>query len=155
MRVVKYKTKLVDGRKAVLEKDYSVNYPELDNKMNGPEKVVKLAKDFLRMHEETEEYMYMICLNTKLVMTGLFEISHGNVNSSIVGTREVFQKALLGNAVSIILMHNHPSGDCTPSREDIAVTQRLKEAGQIVGVEVLDHIIIGKQYCSLKEKGHL
>jgi DNA repair protein RadC len=155
MRVTKYKTRLTVDRKAVLEKDYSVNYPELDNVMNSPEKIVQLAKGFLRMHEETEEYMYMICLNTKLMMTGLFEISHGNVNSSVVGTREVFQKALLGNAVSIILMHNHPSGDCTPSIQDIEVTKRLVEAGKIIGVEVLDHIIIGKHYCSLREKGHL
>lgn len=155
MRVTKYKTKLTVDRKAVLEKDYSVNYPDLDNMMNSPEKVAKLAKGFLHMHEETEEYMYMLCLNTKLMLTGIFEISHGNVNSSIVGTREVFQKALLGNAVSIILMHNHPSGDCTPSREDIAVTQRLKEAGSIIGIDVLDHIIIGRDYCSLKEKGHI
>lgn len=155
MRVVKYKTKLVEGRKAVLEKDFSVNYPEMDNMMNSPETVVKLAKGFLRMHEETEEYMYMLCLNSKLRLNGIFEISHGNVNSSIVGAREVFQKALLGNAVSIILIHNHPSGDCTPSREDIKVTERLKEAGRIIGIEVLDHIIIGKSYCSLKEKGYL
>ena len=146
MRVTKYKTKLTSDRKAVLEKDYSVNYPELDNMMNSPEKVAKLAKGFLRMHEETEEYMYMLCLNTKLLLTGVFEVSHGNVNSSIVGVREVFQKALLGNAVSIILIHNHPSGDCTPSREDITITKRLVEAGKIVGVEVLDHIIIGQQY---------
>lgn len=155
MRVIKYNTKLVEGRKAVLEKDYSVNYPELDNMMKSPETVAKLAKGFLRMHEQTEEYMYMLCLNTKLKLNGIFEISHGNVNSSIVGTREVFQKALLGNAVSIILIHNHPSGDCTPSREDIAVTQKLVEAGRIVGVEVLDHIIIGQSYCSLKEKGYV
>ena len=155
MRVVKYKTKLTSDRKAVLEKDYSVNYPDLDNMMNSPEQVMKLAKGFLRMHEETEEYMYMLCLNTKLRLTGIFEISHGNVNGSIVGTREVFQKALLGNAVSIILIHNHPSGDCTPSREDIKVTERLVEAGKIVGVDVLDHIIIGQNYCSLKEKGYL
>ena len=155
MRVVKYKTKLVEGRKAVLEKDYSVNYPELDNRMNSPETVMKLAKGFLRMHEETEEHMYMLCLNTKLKLNGVFEISHGNVNSSIVGAREVFQKALLGNAVSIILIHNHPSGDCTPSAQDIEVTKRLVEAGKIVGIDVLDHIIIGQSYCSLKEKGYL
>lgn len=155
MRVVKYKTKLVEGRKAVLEKDYSVNYPEMDNMMNSPETVVRLAKGFLRMHEETEEHMYMLCLNTKLKLTGVFEVSHGNVNSSIVGAREVFQKALLGNAVSIILIHNHPSGDCTPSRQDIEVTKRLVEAGKIVGIDVLDHIIVGQSYTSLKEKEYL
>lgn len=155
MRITKYKTRLTADRKAVLEKDYSVNYPGLDNMMNSPEAVVKLAKDYLRMHEETEEYMYMLCLNTKLKLTGVFEISHGSVNCSVVGTREVFQKALLGNAVSIIVMHNHPSGDCTPSAEDIKLTKRLVEAGDILGVELLDHIIIGKSYCSLREKGHV
>lgn len=155
MRVVKYKTKLVEGRKVVLEKDLSTNYPEMDNMMNSPETVVKLAKGFLRMHELPEEYMYMLCLNTKLKLNGIFEVSHGNVNSSVVGTREVFQKALLGNAVSIILIHNHPSGDCTPSRQDIEVTKRLVEAGKIVGIDVLDHIIIGQSYTSLKENGYL
>ena len=155
MRVVKYKTKLVEGRKVVLEKDLSTNYPEMDNMMNSPETVAKLAKGFLHMHELPEEYMYMLCLNTKLKLNGIFEVSHGNVNSSVVGTREVFQKALLGNAVSIILIHNHPSGDCTPSIQDIEVTKRLVEAGKIIGIDVLDHIIIGKNYCSLKEKGYL
>ena len=155
MRVVKYKTKLVEGRKVVLEKDLSTNYPEMDNMINSPETVMKLAKGFLHMHELPEEYMYMLCLNTKLKLNGIFEVSHGNVNSSVVGTREVFQKALLGNAVSIILIHNHPSGDCTPSIQDIEVTKRLVEAGKIIGIDVLDHIIIGENYCSLKEKGYL
>lgn len=155
MRVTKYKTKLTNEGRAILTKEFSVNYPEMDKVMNSPEKVARFGKDFLRMHEESEEYMYMLCLNTKLVMTGVFEISHGNVNCSVVGTREVFQKALLANAVSIVVMHNHPSGDCKPSREDINVTKRLAEAGRIVGVEVLDHIIIGREYCSLKEKGYL
>lgn len=155
MRVVKYRTRLTDDRKAVLEKDMSVNYPEMNNKFNSPEEVDRLARHFLRMTEETEEYMYMLCLNNKLMLSGIFEISHGNVNSSIVGTREVMQKALLANAVNIILIHNHPTGDCTPSTEDIKVTERLVKAGEIVGVQVLDHIIIGQGYCSLKEKGYL
>lgn len=155
MRIVQYKTRLTEDKKAVLEKEVSVYCPDVDRKMNSPEKIVKLARYFLRMHERTEEYLYMVCLNTKLDMTSLFEISHGNVNSSVVGVREVFQKALLANAVNIIMIHNHPSGDCTPSRQDVEITKRLKEAGTIVGVEVLDHIIIGESYCSLKEKGYL
>ena len=156
MRVVKYKTKLTESQKVVLEKEVAVNCPQVDRKMNSPEKIVGLAKYFLKMQEAPEEYMYMICMNTKLEMTSVFEISHGNVNSSIVGAREVFQKALLANAVSIALIHNHPSGDPTPSREDIEVTKRLIEAGKIVGIQVLDHIIIGRPgYTSLKEKGYL
>lgn len=156
MRVVKYKTKLTEKQRVVLEKEVSVYCPEVDRKMNGPEKIVKLAREYLRMHELPEEYMYMVCMNTKLDMTGVFEISHGNVNSSVVGTREVFQKALLANAVSVVFIHNHPSGDSTPSREDVKVTERLKEAGTILGIDVLDHIVIGRPgFTSLKEKGYM
>ena len=156
MRVVKYRTVLTDDRKVTLEKELSVNCPDQERKMNSPERVAMFAKHFLRMHEMPEEYMYMICVNTKLEMTSVLEISHGNVNSSIVGTREVFQKALLANAVSIFLIHNHPSGDVSPSREDIQITKRLVDAGNLLGVQVLDHIIIGRPgYTSLKEKGYI
>lgn len=156
MRVVKYRTKLTEQQRVVLEKELSVYCPDVDRKMNSPEKIVTLARDYLHMHELPEEYMYMVCMNTKLDMTGVFEISHGNVNSSIVGTREVFQKALLANAVCIAMIHNHPSGDPKPSREDVEVTKRLVEAGNILGIQVLDHIIIGRpSYSSLKEKGYM
>lgn len=156
MRIVKYKTTLDEHQRAVLEKECSVNYPEIDRKMTSPEKVVGLAKEYLRLHEQTEEYLYMLCMNNKLALTGVFELSHGNVNSSIVSVREMFQKALLANAVSIIVMHNHPSGDPTPSREDIKVTERMVEAGKLLGVQVLDHLIIGRPgYVSLKDKGYI
>lgn len=156
MRIVKYKTILSEDKKAVLEKEFSINCPEVDKKMNSPEKVVVLARQFLRLHEQSEEYLYMICMNVKLKMTSVFELSHGNVNSSIVSVREMFQKALLANAVSIIVIHNHPSGDPTPSREDIQVTKRMVDAGDLLGVQVLDHIIIGQPgYSSLKEKGYI
>lgn len=156
MRITKYKTILNDQQRAVLEKECSVNYPEIDRKISSPESAVVLAKHYLRLHEQTEEYLYMICMNVKLEVTGIFELSHGNVNSSIVSVREMFQKALLANAVSIIVMHNHPSGDPTPSHEDIQVTKRMVDAGKIIGVQVLDHIIIGRPgFTSLKEKGYL
>lgn len=156
MRISKYKTILDENQRAVLEKEHSVNCPEVDRKMNSPEKVIAVAKYYLRLHEQTEEYLYMLCMNNKLVLTGVFELSHGNVNSSIVSVREMFQKALLANAVSIIVMHNHPSGDPTPSREDITVTERMVKAGQILGVQVLDHIIVGRPgYVSLKDKGYI
>lgn len=154
-RMTKYKTRLTENKRVVLEKEVSMNYPDLSYIIRSPEDVVQVGKTFMRIHEEPEEYMYMICLNTKNRVIGVFEISHGNVNSSVVGTREVFQKALLANAVSIILMHNHPSGDPSPSIEDVEVTRRLVEAGKILGVQVLDHIIIGDRYVSLKEKGRM
>lgn len=156
MRITKYTTRLTEAQRAVLEKEFTVNCPEVDRKMNSPERVAKLAKHFLRLHKRTEEYLYMVCMNTKLEMIAVFELSHGNVNSSIMSVREIFQKALLANAVSIILMHNHPSGDPTPSREDVEVTKRAKEAGDLLGVQLLDHIVVGRPgYCSLKERGYL
>jgi DNA repair protein RadC len=154
-RMTKYKTKLTENKRVVLEKEVSMNYPNLSHKITSPGDAVEIGKEFMRIHEEPEEYMYMLCMNTKNKVIGVFEISHGTVNSSLVSAREVFQKALMANAVSIIVMHNHPSGECDPSREDIEVTKRLIEAGKIVGIEVLDHLIIGDQYTSLKEKGYV
>ena len=155
VRMIKYKTRLTENKRVELEKEVSTNCPDLVSIIRSPEDAATIGKGFMRIHEEPEEYMYMICMNTKNRIIGVFEVSHGNVNSSIVGVREIFQKALLANAVSIILMHNHPSGDPKPSREDIEVTKRITEAGKIIGIEVLDHIIVGDQYVSLKEKGYL
>lgn len=154
-RMTKYKTKLTENKRVVLEKEVSMNCPDLSVIIRSPEDVANVGKNFMRIHEEPEEYMYMLCLNTKNRIIGVFEISHGTVNSSVVGVREIFQKALLVNAVNIILMHNHPSGDPKPSNEDIAVTKRIVNAGDLLGVQLLDHIIIGDQYVSLKEKGYL
>ena len=84
------------------------------------------------------------------------EIFKGSLNSSLVHPREVFKEALKNSAASIIVCHNHPSGDPTPSKEDINVTKRIKECGNIMGIELLDHIIIGdNKYISLKERGYL
>lgn len=156
MRVTEYKTKLTDKGRAILEKEVSVYCTELDRNFNSPKQGANFARKYLQMHEQTEEYLYMVCLNTKLDFIGVFELSHGNVNSSIFSIREMFQKALLANATSVILMHNHPSGDPTPSRQDIEMTERAVEAGQLLGVQVVDHIIIGNpRYVSLKERGNM
>ena len=156
VRMVKYKTKLTEGKRVTLEKEVSMNCPDLVSIIRSPEDAANVGRGFMRIHEESEEYLYLICMNTKNRVIGVFEVSHGNVNSSVFGVREIFQKALLANAVSIIVMHNHPSGDPTPSREDIEVTKRLAEAGKILGVQVLDHIIVGDgAFSSLKEKGYI
>lgn len=155
VRMIKYKTKLTKEKRITLEKEVSVNRPDVEGVIRSPEDAANIGRNFMHIHEESEEYLYLICMNVKNKIIGVFEVSHGNVNSSIFGVREIFQKALLANAVSIIVMHNHPSGDPKPSREDIEVTKRLVEAGKIIGVEVLDHIIVGDSYTSLKEKGFI
>jgi proteasome lid subunit RPN8/RPN11 len=101
-----------------------------------------LAKD-IGLHRMAEEYVYCICVDTKMRVIGLFEVTHGTVNVSFASPREIFQKALMLGAVHIILMHNHPSGDPTPSGLDIEVTNRVKNAGDIIGISLLDHVIIG------------
>lgn len=156
MRITQYKTKLTEDKKVTLEKERSKNCPQIDKVVNSPDKVLQVARDFLRMHEDSEEYAYMLCLNTKCVLTSVFQISHGTVNGAMMGAREIFQKALLANAVSIIVMHNHPSGDCTPSMEDVKVTERLVKAGELIGIQLLDHVIVGgDSYYSLKANGRM
>ena len=91
-------------------------------------------------------------LDTKNNIIGVEEISIGNLNSSIVHPREVFKQAIKRSSSSIILVHNHPSGDPNPSKEDINITKRLVECGDLLGIRVLDHIIIGdNKHTSLKE----
>ena len=106
------------------------------------------------MRHQKRESMKLLLLNTKSRLIGESDISKGTVNASIVSPRELFVEALQKNAVYIILLHNHPSGDPSPSREDILVTQRIHDAGEMIGIELLDHIIIGdNRYVSLREEG--
>lgn len=108
------------------------------------------------MRHQKQERILLLLLNTKSRLIGESEVSKGTVNASIISPRELFVEALQKNAVSIILLHNHPSGDPEPSREDVLVTRRVLEAGRMIGVELLDHIIIGDNcYVSLKEQGYL
>lgn len=106
------------------------------------------------MRHRNREIMKLLFLNTKTKFLGENDISVGTVNTTLVSPREIFLEALKKNAVSIILLHNHPSGDPTPSKDDILVTKRVLEAGAILGIELLDHIIIGDNcFISLREKG--
>ena len=101
-----------------------------------------------------QEVFKLILLNTKNVVIGTKDVFKGTLNSSIVHPREVFKEAIQRGSASIIACHNHPSGDPNPSKEDINITLRLKECGKIMGIELLDHMIIGaNKYVSLKEKG--
>jgi DNA repair protein RadC len=102
-----------------------------------------------------EEFGVLV-LDTRNRLKRLQVISRGSLNGSLVHPREVFREAVSLQAAGLILFHNHPSGDPTPSREDLELTRRLKKAGGIMGIEVLDHVILGQgRYTSLKEKGIL
>lgn len=142
--------------KLMLVKDHSARYELTSKKIGSPRDAYLIIKDVFAMEAQPEEILVMLCLDTKNKVIACHEISRGSLNSSIVHPREVFKRAVLSNANSIILGHNHPSGDPSPSQEDINITKRLKECGAMLGIEVLDHVIIGdNSYTSLKDKGIL
>lgn len=115
MRIIKYKIEMNEEKNPILVKESANNYPEIPSeKLTTPDNI------------------------------GLFEISHGTVNMSVINGREVFIRLLLSGAVSFFLIHNHPSGDLTPSVYDIKATKNMIDAGKIMGIKLLDHIIIGR-----------
>jgi DNA repair protein RadC len=122
--------------------------------VRSPEDVSLYMMDEMRHLQQ--EHFVCLYLNTKNQVIHKQTIFIGSLNASIVHPREVFKEAFRYSAASIVCLHNHPSGDPGPSREDIDVTKRLSECGKMLGIELLDHVIIGdNRFCSLKEKGYL
>ena len=105
--------------------------------------------------DPTVEWFYVILLNRKNIPIGRTVVSRGSASSTVVHAREVFKPAILAGASGIIAVHNHPSGDPTPSRADIQVTRQLRQAGQIIGIDLIDHMIVGHNcsYYSFSEAG--
>ncbi len=123
-------------------------------KINSPEDVYRRL--YPAMRESKKEHFMELCLDTKNQVIREDTISIGSLNANIVHPREVFRTALIESAAHIIVSHNHPSGDPTPSKEDVDITKKLVETGKIMGIEVLDHVIIGDgRHFSMKEAGHI
>ncbi|SHI49359.1 DNA replication and repair protein RadC [Clostridium cavendishii DSM 21758] len=130
------------------------SFEKSEYKISSPKDVAELLTDEVRSLEQ--EVFILIMLNTKNVVIGKKELFKGTLNSSVVHPREVFKEALKKSANSIIISHNHPSGDPTPSKEDVNITLRIKECGKLIGIDLIDHIIIGNnKFISMKEKGIL
>lgn len=126
--------------------------PEERATIGGPQDVANLLTAEMAYLEQ--EHMRVLLLDTRNRVISVAEIYKGNVNSAVIRAAEVFHDAVRQTSPSIIVVHNHPSGDPTPSKEDIAVTRRLVAAGELLDIELLDHIIIGQQgYVSLRERG--
>ena len=122
--------------------------------IQGAEDVAAYAMPRLRY--QTKEYFLVMLLNMKNQVLSLQTISVGSLSASIVHPREVFQVAIRQAAAAIILIHNHPSGDATPSRQDVCITEKIKEAGELLGIPLTDHIVIGSNaYTSFKKCGLL
>jgi DNA repair protein RadC len=140
--------------KAVYEtmtvKDSITDYLKPNTRYTSP---TQIFETFSFLRDETKESFCTAHLDGKNRIVCLEIVSVGSLNQSIVTPRETFKTALLSNAAALILIHNHPTGDPTPSSEDLEITRRLREAGDLLSVKVLDHIIIGSTYFSFVEGG--
>lgn len=147
----KVAAKRVDIVKIQMVKEGSLLYK--NRTVHSPQNGFDLMKQFLG--DVDREHFIVMCLDTKNQPTSLNICHIGSLNSSLVHPREVFKPAILSNAASIMVGHNHPSGNPEPSEADIMMTRRLEEAGDLMGIRLLDHLIIGEDtYISLKERGN-
>ena len=146
--ISKYKIQLV--------KEDSNNYLENCEALTYPSMVASALNEIFNLENQTDEHFVMLCLNTKNRIIGAFEVCIGTIDSSLVNIRGIIQRALLCNASRIIIAHNHPSGDPSPSRDDKITTKKIKDVCDLIGISLLDHIIIGEdEYFSFKCEGLL
>lgn len=133
-------------------KDEITSYFPPSNRYSSPEQIFRM---FSFLNQETKEHFITVHLDGKNKILCIEEVSVGSMSQAVVHPREVFKAALLSSAAALVLIHNHPSGDPACSREDREITRRLKEAGDLLGIRVLDHIIVGDNYFSFVESGLL
>ncbi|MFH1510570.1 MAG: JAB domain-containing protein [Candidatus Woesearchaeota archaeon] len=125
------------------------NNPAKECLVKSSKDVYELVKDELKKADR--EIFLAVSLNTRNKVLGINTVSVGSLNASLVHPREVFKPAILQNATGLILVHNHPSGEEKPSREDLEITARLVEAGKLIGIDVIDHIIVGNKFYSFAD----
>lgn len=155
MRITQYNLELNDDRHPVLVKEKAVNYASDVKNLLSPQKIVKMCNDIFRMDKLAEETTIMIGMDTAGHPTGVFEISHGTADETLIAPREVFIRLLLSGATCFSLVHNHPSLNMTPSSADISVAKSFSQAGKLMGISLLDFIIIGAGFYSFYEQGIL
>lgn len=125
--------------------------PSIWEKLNRPEKVAEFAMQLLEGADK--EHLMVISVSAKCRPLAFEIVSIGSVDSAFVVPREVFKHAIVNNAAGILLVHNHPSGDCKPSEDDLCITERIGKAGDLLGIQVLDHVIIGEgNFYSFREQ---
>ena len=137
--------------KICMVKENDIEYPDVN--ISVPQTVADLVTKYVGLPDR--EMFIVLAVNVRNKITGIHTVSVGSLDTSIVHPREVFKFAILANASSIIVAHNHPSGDTTPSSDDIELTKRLKQASEILAIDLLDHIVLGHdgQYLSFRDRG--
>ena len=155
MIIHSYKTLISDEGTPYLSAQHSYH---IDGRhtYDTPDKIAEFIMQSLDIKDCAEEYLYVLCFDTANHLIGCFEASHGNVKTAIVSNREIMQKALLIGAVGIVLTHNHPSDSLSPSPQDFDATRLVKEAGDVLEITLLDHIIVSKSgWYSMQEQGDM
>ena len=131
-----------------LVKEKSITY-EFNQEISSSETAAKIVKDLIG-NSDREKFVVLF-LDTRYKIIGLEIVAVGQIDQVAIHPREVFKAAIISNSKAIILAHNHPSGDSTPSQDDIALTKRMMQAGEILAIEILDHIVVGDNVTSLRE----
>ena len=124
-------------------------------KISNPEKLCDMVNELFDLENALEEHVYIIVVDTKNKIRGVSELSHGGSNSSIIDIKSIFTRVLLMGGIGFFLIHNHPSGDTTPSREDLEITQKIKNASRLMDINFIDHLIVGNESRSMKAHGEL
>lgn len=132
--------KIIKNR-LIMVKDKEIEFETIKNVSS----VYKFLIEKLELDKEPEEVAVMLALDNKLNIVSCCDISRGDLSTAMLNPREVYKRALLSNAKGIIIAHNHPSGECEPSVEDQLITNQLKEAGNMIGIDLYDHIIVGNE----------
>lgn len=127
--------------KLILIKEKEFEY----EKLNNPTAIYNFLRDSIKLNEEPEEVVIMLALDNKKKLLCCCEVSRGGIDSAVLSPRDVYKRALVANAKSIIIAHNHPAGSINPSFEDKIITEKIKDAGEILDVSLLDHIIVGEK----------
>lgn len=152
MRIIIYRTEPDEYQHNILVREAVHNCADIHS-LSNPAGIVKMLNSLFSLNKRAEEYVYMLAMNKKCKPLGVFEISHGSVAASVCSPREIFIRALLCGASGIVIVHNHPSGDVTPSQTDGINYKKLLEAGNLIGINLLDSIIIGDDnYYSFMEQ---
>ena len=147
--MILYNTVLRENR-PVLIKEKKIDF--MVSCISSPETVHQICRDVLRITDYTEEYAYVFGLNGRSRLLGIFEVSHGITDAAMIRPKEIMMKLLLMGACQFLLVHNHPSQEPDPSGEDLRVTRRLCDAGRLLGLDLLDHIVVTREdYYSMRE----
>lgn len=152
MRIKKYGMRLDENKHPVLVEEKTTNY--VAESVSTPKDIAKMCNEVFGLKDMAEEYVYAISMNAKCKVNGVFELSHGSGQQALLASRELFMRLLLSGATQFAVVHNHPSGDPTPSNADLQVTRKLYEASKLMDIEFTDHIILGddRAFCSLREQ---